>query len=71
MAAAPDDPSPAAPDPVAWLRLIRSRRVGAVTFHRLLQDHGSAEAALAALPEIARAAGVERYAPCPEEVARD
>ncbi|PTE22900.1 DNA-protecting protein DprA [Cereibacter changlensis JA139] len=71
MAAAPDDPSPAAPDPVAWLRLIRSRRVGAVTFHRLLLDHGSAEAALAVLPEIARAAGVERYAPCPEEVARD
>ena len=43
------------------LRLIRSRRVGAVTFHRLLAEHGSARAALAALPAIARAAGVEEY----------
>lgn len=58
-------------DPVAWLRLIRSRRVGAVTFHRLMQEHGSAEAALAALPQIARDAGVENYAACPEDVARN
>ncbi|THD82152.1 DNA-protecting protein DprA [Aliigemmobacter aestuarii] len=50
------------------LRLIRSRRVGAVTFHRLLAEHGSAAAALAALPEVARAAGVDNYAPCPVEV---
>lgn len=56
-------------DPVDWLRLIRSRRVGAVTFHRLLGEHGSAQAALAALPQIARAAGVEDYAVCPAEVA--
>jgi DNA processing protein len=47
------------------LRLIRSRRVGAVTFHRLLAEHGSARAALAALPAIARAAGVEEYEACP------
>ncbi|MDT8855272.1 DNA-processing protein DprA [Paracoccaceae bacterium Fryx2] len=53
-----------------WLRLIRSRRVGAVTFHRLLADHGSAAGALAALPGIAAAAGVENYAPCPVEVVR-
>lgn len=50
------------------LRLIRSRRVGAVTFHRLVSEHGSAAAALAALPDIARAAGVEGYSPCPPEV---
>lgn len=56
--------------PEDWLRLIRSRRVGAVTFHRLLAEHGSARAALAALPEVARSAGVERYDPCPVEVAR-
>lgn len=56
-------------DPADWLRLIRSRRVGAVTFHRLMAEHGSARAALAALPDIARAAGVEDYAPCPEGVA--
>ncbi|MDZ4136366.1 MAG: DNA-processing protein DprA, partial [Paracoccaceae bacterium] len=53
-----------------WLRLIRSRRIGPVTFHRLIADHGSAGAALAALPQIARSAGVENYAPCPVEVAR-
>ncbi len=52
----------------AILRLIRSRRVGAVTFHRLVAEHGSALAALEALPGIARAAGVEGYAVCPEEV---
>jgi DNA processing protein len=47
------------------LRLARSRRVGAVTFHRLMAEHGSAAAALAALPAIAAAAGVEDYEPCP------
>ena len=57
-------------DPVLWLQLIRSRRVGAVTFHRLIVDHGSAAAALAALPDIAAAAGVQGYAVCPIEVAR-
>ncbi|MBP1807149.1 DNA processing protein [Rubellimicrobium aerolatum] len=40
-----------------------------MTFMRLLREHGTARAALAALPAIARAAGVEDYAPCPEGVA--
>jgi DNA processing protein len=57
-------------DPVDWLRLIRSRRVGAVTFHRLMGEHGSARAALQALPELARAAGVEGYEVCPLGVAQ-
>jgi DNA processing protein len=52
------------------LRLIRSRRVGAVTFHRLMGEHGTARAALAALPDVARAAGVSDYETCPEAVAR-
>ncbi|MCP3972127.1 MAG: DNA-protecting protein DprA [Rhodobacteraceae bacterium] len=56
-------------DWVSWLRLLRSRRVGPTTFHRLMVEHGSAEAALAALPEVARTAGVEKYAPCPRAVA--
>jgi DNA processing protein len=47
------------------LRLVRSRRVGAVTWHRLMAEHGSARAALAALPAIAAAAGVEDYEICP------
>lgn len=56
-------------DRVLWLRLLRSRRVGPTTFHRLMSEHGSAAAALEALPEVARAAGVEGYSPCPEGVA--
>ncbi|MCF8485555.1 MAG: DNA-processing protein DprA [Rhodobacteraceae bacterium] len=57
-------------DPLECLRLIRSRRVGPVTWHRLIAEHGTAKAALAALPEIARSAGVENYAICPLEVVR-
>ncbi|SLN50518.1 DNA-processing protein DprA [Roseisalinus antarcticus] len=53
-----------------WLRLLRSRRVGPVTFHRMMVEHGSAADALRALPEIARAAGIDNYAICPEGVAR-
>jgi DNA processing protein len=63
-------PTPLDDDPVDCLRLIRSRRVGAVTWHRLMADHGLAAAALVALPEIARSAGVENYAICPVEVVR-
>ncbi len=57
-------------DPLDWLRLIRSRRIGAVTFHRLLGEHGSVRAALAALPGVAQAAGIDHYTACPVEVAR-
>lgn len=66
--AAISDRRGAGDDPLDWLRLIRSRRVGAVTFHRLIAEHGSARAALAALPDIARAAGVDGYEICPEGV---
>ena len=57
-------------DRIDWLRLLRSRRVGVSTFWRLLSEHGSARAALDALPGVARAAGVTDYAACPEPVAR-
>ena len=50
------------------LRLLRSRRVGISTYRRLLAEHGTAHNALAALPEVARAAGVENYETCPEAV---
>ncbi|WP_151719892.1 DNA-processing protein DprA [Gemmobacter serpentinus] len=67
-----DTPHPKRPhsdrDRLASLRLIRSRRVGPATWHRLIAEHGSAIAALEALPEIARKAGVDRYEPCPEGV---
>ncbi len=55
-------------DRFAWLRLLRSRRVGITTFYRLLAEHGTAQNALAALPEVARAAGVEGYETCPTGV---
>jgi len=57
-------------DELVWLRLIRSRRVGPTTFWRLLGETGSAQNALEALPEVARAAGVKSYAPCSEAEAR-
>ncbi|MEM7519863.1 MAG: DNA-processing protein DprA [Pseudomonadota bacterium] len=50
------------------LRLLRSRRVGVSTYKRLLTEYGTAQNALAALPEVARAAGVQGYAICPEGV---
>lgn len=64
-------PPPAADEAerLARLRLIRSRRVGPATYLRLMGEHGQARAALDALPEVARAAGVADYAPCPEPVA--
>jgi len=44
-------------DALARLRLIRSERVGPVSFRQLLLRFGSAEAALEALPNLARRAG--------------
>ena len=54
---------------LSWLRLIRSHRVGPSTFARLMAEHADAEAALAALPGMARASGVRDYVPCPLETA--
>jgi DNA processing protein len=67
---APGQPDLSAAERLAWVRLIRSRRVGPVTFHRLIAEHGTATEALLALPEIAAAAGVEAYKICPVEVAQ-
>ncbi len=50
------------------LRLLRSRRVGPTTYRRLIAEHGTAQVALAALPDIAAAAGVSDYKICPEGV---
>ena len=58
-------PPPSAEDRVAWLRLLRSRRVGVSTFFRLLGEHDTAPAALEALPGVAKAAGVDDYEVCP------
>ena len=48
-------------DELDWLRLYRSRRVGPITFIRLVREHGSIAAVLEILPKIARAAGVSDY----------
>ena len=45
---------------IAWLRLIRSDNVGPATFRDLINHFGSAEAALAALPELSRRGGAAR-----------
>ncbi|MEP4197241.1 MAG: DNA-processing protein DprA [Aliishimia sp.] len=50
------------------LRLLRSRRVGPSTYHRLLREHGCVHRALEALPDIAAKAGVPKYEMCPEGV---
>src|SRR6056297_2295532 len=63
-------PAPDARERLLRLRLVRSRRVGPATYLRLMAEHGHAEAALAALPGIAKDAGVTDYAPCPEPVAK-
>lgn len=42
---------------IDWLRLIRCENVGPITFRRLLERYGSAAAALAALPDLARKGG--------------
>lgn len=60
----PFTPPQSEEDRLNWLRLIRSPRVGPKTFQRLMAEHGSAAAALDALPGIAQAAGVTEYEPC-------
>ncbi|MCK5444451.1 MAG: DNA-processing protein DprA [Rhodospirillaceae bacterium] len=41
----------------SWLRLIRTENVGPVTFYKLLEQFGTASAALAALPELSGRGG--------------
>lgn len=45
---------------LAWLRLIRSENVGPVTFRKLINRYGGADAALDALPDLARRGGSQR-----------
>ncbi|MDG1430721.1 MAG: DNA-processing protein DprA [Paracoccaceae bacterium] len=65
----PPFPPSSEDDQVTWLRLLRSRRVGTATFYRLLNEHGTAKAALEALPDVAAKAGVENYSTCSRDVA--
>ncbi|WP_334176643.1 DNA-processing protein DprA [Pseudoxanthobacter sp.] len=45
---------------LSWLRLIRSENVGPATFRSLVNHFGSAQAALDALPDLARRGGARR-----------
>lgn len=49
---------------LCWLRLSRSRNVGAATFLRLLNRYKSAIAALEALPDLATRGGARSYQAC-------
>jgi len=51
------------------LQLIRSHRVGPATYQRLVDEHGSPEAAIAALPDIAAKAGAKAYTAFPHAMA--
>lgn len=64
--AAPRPPSAA--EALARLRLARTDGIGPATFRRLIERHGTAAAALAALPRIAERTG-RPLAPCPAEAA--
>jgi len=56
-----------------WLRLIRAENVGPITFFRLLDQYGSAGAALKALPELAKQGGKSKplRVPAKAEVERE
>ncbi|MFC1674155.1 DNA-processing protein DprA [Pseudomonadota bacterium] len=50
-----------------WLRLIRSERVGPITFYKLLERFGTAKAALDALPDLAKRGGARsQFKACPK-----
>lgn len=51
---------------LAWLRLSRSRNVGARSFRSLVNRYGGAGAALHALPELASRGGARAYQACSE-----
>ncbi|MCA3246497.1 MAG: DNA-protecting protein DprA [Azospirillum sp.] len=46
-----------------WLRLYRSENVGPIAFRQLLRRYGTADAALAALPELAKRGGKRGFKP--------
>jgi DNA processing protein len=60
MAKKPKAPKLSDEERFDWLRLIRSENVGPRTFRALLNNCGSARAALEALPELARRGGAAR-----------
>jgi len=56
---------------IARLQLARSKGIGPMLFHRLLQRFGSAESALEAIPNLARKTGHRRFSLCTAQKAED
>ncbi len=58
---------------IAWLRLIRAENVGPATFRSLVNQYGSAQNALDALPDLARRGGARRplQVPSTEDAERE
>jgi DNA processing protein len=58
---------------LAWLRLARAENVGPVTFYRLMEFYGTAQAALNALPELSRRGGKKKplTAPRAEDIEKE
>ncbi len=56
-----------------WLRLFRTENVGPITFYRLIENFGSASAALDALPEMAKRGGRKKplVAPSMSDIERE
>ncbi len=56
-----------------WLRLFRTENVGPITFYRLIENFGSATAALDALPEMAKRGGRKKplVAPSMSDIERE
>lgn len=66
-------PSEALPweEKLAWLRLSRTKNVGAITFYELLRRFGTASQALAEIPRLAQRGGARDLVfPCTEPEAR-
>lgn len=59
-------PNPDLQEKLHWLRLTRTDNVGPITFYRLLENFGSAGAALEALPEMAKRGGRSKPLKSPE-----
>ena len=53
-------------DTLDWLRLTRSKNIGPITFYKLLEQFGTAEAALEALPDLAKRGGSKSFKAYPK-----
>lgn len=56
---------------LAWLRLARTERVGPVAFEQLVGQHGSAKAAMDALPDRLRSRGISAKIPTIADIERE